>query len=114
MYIGYQKNENDEKFIAFISDTKEKLLSNGMTFIEVCYTQDIYSLYDGRYLKESEIVNIKETQKKQEQINILKKKLDETDYIIIKHAEGLIPEDTYEKAKKDRATWRKQLNELES
>lgn len=44
----------------------------------------------------------------------LKKQLADTDYIIVKHLEGLVTEEEFEKAKADRQSWREEINRLEA
>lgn len=49
----------------------------------------------------------------QEQINILKQELQNTDYVVIKIAEGAATEEEYADVIKQRQEWRKQINEYE-
>ena len=51
---------------------------------------------------------------KQFQIDLLKKKLADTDYKAIKYAEGLISEEEYAPIKAERQALRDQINELEA
>lgn len=46
-------------------------------------------------------------------ISDLKRKLIETDYIVLKYVEGLIDEEHWQVIKQDRANWRAQIKELE-
>lgn len=50
---------------------------------------------------------------KQFQIDLLKKKLADTDYKAIKYAEGLISEEDYASIKAERQALRDKINELE-
>ena len=47
------------------------------------------------------------------EISVLKNKLKATDYKAIKHSEGLISDDDYEKIKTQREEWREAINNYE-
>lgn len=46
-------------------------------------------------------------------ISILKRKLQRTDYLAIKYAEGLLTEEEYAPIKAKRQAWRDEINNLE-
>lgn len=46
-------------------------------------------------------------------ISILKRKLQQTDYLAIKHSEGLLTEEEYAPIKAKRQAWRDEINALE-
>ena len=50
---------------------------------------------------------------KQGEINAMKILLRDTDYIAIKHSEGLISDEEYAETKAKRQAWRDRINELE-
>lgn len=50
----------------------------------------------------------------EEQIEMLKQNLSDTDYKAIKYAEGLISDEEYAETKKLRQQWRKEINQLEN
>lgn len=52
-------------------------------------------------------------EEKLQEIEMLKKRLADTDYQAIKHSEGLISEEDYAPMKEQRQAWRNQINELE-
>lgn len=54
-----------------------------------------------------------ERQKIEEEIDILKQKLFNTDYKAIKYAEGQLTEEEYGPIKQERQSWRNRINELE-
>lgn len=54
-----------------------------------------------------------EKHKEKEEIEILKKKLSNTDYKAIKYAEGQLTEEEYGPIKQERQSWRNRINELE-
>lgn len=64
-----------------------------------------------------EIITIPEPtdeEKRQKEISILKQKLADSDYAIIKIAEGAATREEYADIIKQRAEWRTQINELEA
>lgn len=50
----------------------------------------------------------------QAELNALKQLLSSTDYMAIKHSEGLISEEDYTEIKARRQEWRNRINELEA
>lgn len=49
----------------------------------------------------------------EEEIEMLKRKLSDTDYKAIKYAEGQLTEEEYGPIKQERQSWRNRINELE-
>ena len=66
---------------------------------------------DGKYV---EVKSEKETIPKEIQIEELKQKLNETDYVIIKIAEGSACKEEYADIIEQRKMWREEINRLES
>ena len=67
-------------------------------------------------VRKYKIVKIPEPTDKEiaeQEISILKQKLNDTDYQAIKYAEGLISDADYAKIKAQRQEWRDRINELE-
>lgn len=52
-------------------------------------------------------------QEKQNRITELKQLLNDSDYLVVKHMEGLIPEDEWEEIKAKRQSYRDEINQLE-
>lgn len=50
---------------------------------------------------------------RKQRINTLKKKLADTDYLVVKHFEGLISDEEYAKIAAERQSWRDEINTLE-
>lgn len=50
----------------------------------------------------------------EQEIEILKQKLKDTDYKAIKYAEGQLTEEEYASTKAERQSWRDRINELEA
>lgn len=50
----------------------------------------------------------------EQEIEILKQKLKDTDYKAIKYAEGQLSEEEYASTKAERQSWRERINELEA
>ena len=68
-------------------------------------------VYNGKdYFDSEDIIEISI----EEQIEILKQNLKDTDYKAIKYAEGLISEQDYAEIKAQRQAWRDEINRLES
>lgn len=56
---------------------------------------------------------MKEKQEKQSRLAQLHKKLESTDYIAAKIAEGAATKEEYEEQIRERQEWRREINELE-
>ena len=52
--------------------------------------------------------------KNKQEVAELKQRLADTDYLAIKHSEGLISDSEYEAIKAERQRWRDRINELEN
>ena len=75
------------KQIIFNAETKEQIIKD-VPDIEIMFTPE-------------------------EEIEILKRKLSDTDYKAIKYAEGQLTEEEYGPIKQERQSWRNRINELE-
>lgn len=75
------------KQIIFNAETKEQIIKD-VPDIEIMFTPE-------------------------EEIEMLKKKLSDTDYKAIKYAEGQLTEEEYGPIKQERQSWRNRINELE-
>lgn len=75
------------KQIIFNAETKEQIIKD-VPDIEIMFTSE-------------------------EEIEMLKKKLSDTDYKAIKYAEGQLTEEEYGPIKQERQSWRNRINELE-
>lgn len=89
-------------------------LDGGLTTPEGVYR---YKLKDGKaFLRDdldAAIAAIKAAEDKQKQITDLKEKLTETDYAVIKIAEGAATKEEYAKIIASRAAWRAEINALQ-
>lgn len=92
-------NEYDEAY-KYISE-------NGYTI------EEIEPKGDERQFKIVEIPEPTEEELKQARIDELKTKLSETDYIVIKIAEGEATKEEYAEVLANRKAWRSEINELE-
>ncbi len=71
-------------------------------------------LADGEIVKDDEAYAAKRArQTASVRIRELKERLAETDYKVIKHAEGSLPDDEFEAIKAERRSWREEINRLE-
>lgn len=75
------------KQIIFNAETKEQIIKD-VPDIEIMFTPE-------------------------EEIEMLKRKLSDTDYKAIKYAEGQLTEEEYGPIKQERQSWRNRINELE-
>ena len=75
------------KQIIFNAETKEQIIKD-VPDIEIMFTPE-------------------------EKIEMLKRKLSDTDYKAIKYAEGQLTEEEYGPIKQERQSWRNRINELE-
>jgi hypothetical protein len=62
---------------------------------------------------EEELEQLRLQQEKQNRIAELKQLLNDSDYLVVKHMEGLIPEDKWEEIKVRRQSYRDEINQLE-
>ena len=92
-------NEYDEAY-KYISE-------NGYTI------EEIEPKGDERQFKIVEIPEPTEEELKQARVEELKAKLSETDYIVIKIAEGEATKEEYAEVLANRKAWRSEINELE-
>lgn len=86
--------------------------SIGMTLMDVEQSEVDYQWYLAEkcpHLSENELLK----RNSQEEIEILKKQLLETDYKAIKYAEGEISEEDYAPIKAERRSYRVRINELQ-
>lgn len=92
-------NEYDEAY-KFVEE-------NGYTI------EEIEPKGDERQFKIVEIPQPTEEELKQARISELKAKLSDTDYIVIKIAEGEATQEDYAEVLANRKSWREEINELE-
>lgn len=118
--IKVNYNQETGKVISFGKDTKP--------YIEITEQErkqplpDKYSYYavvDGKFTIKRRTPTIEELhnddiQDINREINVLKKRLFDTDYKAIKYAEGWLTDKEYAEAKAQREEWRKRINELEA
>lgn len=72
-------------------------------------------IYDNGIIREATSEEIAQLQPTiQEQIEMLKQQLKDTDYKAIKYAEGFISDEDYAETKALRQSWRDEINRLES
>ena len=82
--------------------------------VEWCNEGNEYTIEDkGEYYAVVKIPEPTEEEIKQARIEELKTKLAETDYVVIKIAEGEATRDDYEEVLNQRQAWRAEINELE-
>ena len=118
--IKVNYNQETGKVISFGKDTKP--------YIEITEQErkqplpDKYSYYavvDGKFTIKRRTPTIEELhnddiQDINREINVLKKRLFDTDYKAIKYAEGWLTDEEYAEAKAQREEWRKRINKLEA
>ena len=118
--IKVNYNQETGKVISFGKDTKP--------YIEITEQErkqplpDKYSYYavvDGKFTIKRRTPTIEELhnddiQDINREINVLKKRLFDTDYKAIKYAEGWLTDKEYAEVKAQREEWRKRINELEA
>ena len=118
--IKVNYNQETGKVISFGKDTKP--------YIEITEQErkqplpDKYSYYavvDGKFAIKRRTPTIEELhnddiQDINREINVLKKRLFDTDYKAIKYAEGWLTDEEYAEAKAQREEWRKRINKLEA
>lgn len=79
-----------------------------------CNENQTHTIEDmGEYYAVVKIPEPSEEEIKQARIDELKQKLAETDYVVIKIAEGEATRDDYEDVLNQRQAWRSEINELE-
>lgn len=102
---------NFELGTIFTSDNYEGaydyVMENGYTI------EEIEPKGEERQFKIVEIPQPTEEELKQRRISELKAKLSETDYVVIKIAEGEATREEYESILEDRQKWRAEINELQ-
>lgn len=118
--IKVNYNQETGKVISFDKDTKP--------YIEITEQErkqplpDKYSYYavvDGKFTIKRRTPTIEELhnddiQDINREINVLKKRLFDTDYKAIKYAEGWLTDKEYAEVKAQREEWRKRINKLEA
>ena len=118
--IKVNYNQETGKVISFGKDTKP--------YIEITEQErkqplpDKYSYYavvDGKFTIKRRTPTIEELhnddiQDINREINVLKKRLFDTDYKAIKYSEGWLTDKEYAEVKAQREEWRKRINELEA
>ena len=118
--IKVNYNQETGKVISFDKDTKP--------YIEITEQErkqplpDKYSYYavvDGKFTIKRRTPTIEELhnddiQAINREINVLKKRLFDTDYKAIKYAEGWLTDKEYAEVKAQREEWRKRINKLEA
>jgi hypothetical protein len=109
MFLGYQ---NDK--IAFVAETKEELENLPCVSLDrIEETTGEYVLYNGSYVLKAQAESEQAEEDKQARISELKQMLAETDYVVIKIAEGEATREEYEPILEDRQKWRAEINELQ-
>ena len=118
--IKVNYNQETGKVISFGKDTQP--------YIEITEQErkqplpDKYSYYaveNGKFTIKRRTPTIEELhnddiQDINREINVLKKRLFDTDYKAIKYSEGWLTDEEYAEAKAQREEWRKRINELEA
>ena len=118
--IKVNYNQETGKVISFGKDTKP--------YIEITEQErkqplpDKYSYYavvDGKFTIKRRIPTVEELHNDDiedinREINVLKKRLFDTDYKAIKYSEGWLTDKEYAEVKAQREEWRKRINELEA
>ena len=118
--IKVNYNQETGKVISFGKDTKP--------YIEITEQErkqplpDKYSYYavvDGKFTIKRRTPTIEELhnddiQDINTEINVLKKRLFDTDYKAIKYSEGWLTDEEYAEVKAQREEWRKRINKLEA
>ena len=118
--IKVNYNQETGKVISFGKDTKP--------YIEITEQErkqplpDKYSYYavvDGKFTIKRRTPTVEELhnddiQDINREINVLKKRLFDTDYKAIKYSEGWLTDEEYAEVKAQREEWRKRINELEA
>lgn len=88
-------------------------------YVEIFEFEDVNILTPYLYKKGKLVVNDAEIQQRtadgkiREEYDLMQSNLASTDYVVIKIAEGVATEKDYADVLKDRAEWRKRINELE-
>lgn len=106
----YAKIENEEtkQCSVGLGTNTDFYKSIGMVQMEV------EQAYDGSWYLKGYVPSKPQSLINQEKINELKQKLSETDYIIIKIAEGSATKEEYADIIGQRQEWRDEINELQS
>lgn len=107
----------NNKFL-FIDDDKEKLL-NTLPFIgksesdiQEFEDEEVELAYDNSWYVKGYTPQKPQEEVNAERIEELKAKLSETDYIVIKIAEGEATQEEYAEVLTNRKAWRSEINEL--
>lgn len=104
---GFFENQNKEGTRKEITNERRLYLLNEQAnnYAEIITGEDGYPTL--KYLKTSEAEKINE------QIELLKTKLKDTDYQAIKFSEGELSEEEYQPIKEQRRAWRQEINLLQ-
>ena len=94
----------DDKDYIKVSEKNAEILNSGRPLKYVNNGLAVDTEAEEKYLQELQI---------REEIGFLRERLSATDYVVIKIAEGVATEKEYADVLKDRAEWRKRINEIE-
>lgn len=101
-------NENTKECAVGVGSNFSYYAQKGMTEI------DVEQAYDGRWYINGYAPSQPAAEAAMAEIEELKRKLSETDYAVIKIAEGAAQPDEYSEVIGQRAIWRARINELEA
>ena len=80
MYLGYQKNEEGQEFIAMVGSTKKELENMPyIKFTKIVKADEDYVMYEGAYITVTEAKAIEEEKRKKEEKDALYAELDKLD-----------------------------------
>lgn len=106
--LKYAKIENEETKQVSVGDGTNTDFYKSIGMVEM----DVEQAYDNSWYLKGYVPSKPQSLINQEKITELKQKLSETDYIIIKIAEGSATKEEYADIIKQRQEWRKELNDL--
>lgn len=80
MYLGYQKNQEGQEFIAAVAKTKKELENMPcIKFTKIEKSEEDYVMYEGAYITVTEYEAIEEEKRKKEEKDALYAELDKLD-----------------------------------
>lgn len=80
MYLGYQKNQDGQEFIAAVAKTKKELENMPcIKFTKIEKSEEDYVMYEGAYITVTEYEAIEEEKRKKEEKDALYAELDKLD-----------------------------------
>lgn len=80
MYLGYQKNQEGQEFIAAVGKTKKELENMPcIKFTKIVKSEEDYVMYEGAYITVTEYEAIEEEKRKKEEKDALYAELDKLD-----------------------------------